>query len=251
MTSKNPIGKHRSIASSITTIVAAIALAITFVAAGFAACCLPQTTQALAGAFSGMDNPGTAFTHDQLVRAAVATRDFTVDSHDQAALADVLKAINQEADTPLANKEKRMSGLEENYTLDESSISHLDDVYLVVEQARPWLVGTCVLAVALTLALLLSGKRCNAGEALLMGGTTVLIVFLMLGIVAAVNFDGFFAVFHSLFFADGTWTFSYESLLITMYPTAFWMGMGAVWLAVTGLLSILAIVVGSILRRQV
>lgn len=250
MTSKNPSGKHRSIASSIATIIAAVALAVTFVAAGFGVCCLPQTTQALASAFSGMDNPDTAFTHEQLVRAAVSTRDFTVGSHDEAALTSVLEAINQEAGTPLAGGSKTAMGLYEDYTLDENSISHLNDVYLVVEQAKPWLIGACVLAVALVLALLLSGKRRSAGEALLLGGTTVLVAFLVLGIMAAVNFDGFFAVFHSLFFADGTWTFSYESLLITMYPTAFWMGMGAVWLAVTVLLSILAIVVGSILRRR-
>jgi gltX_bact: glutamyl-tRNA synthetase len=40
------------------------------------------------------------------------------------------------------------------------------------------------------------------------------------------DFNGFFAAFHSLFFASGTWTFSYDSLLITMYPPEFLDGDG-------------------------
>ena len=44
-----------------------------------------------------------------------------------------------------------------------------------------------------------------------------------------IDFNGLFAAFHSLFFVDGTWTFNYDSLLISMYPIDFWMGMGAVW----------------------
>ncbi len=240
----------RSLLDRLLSIIAAVALAVAFVAAGLGICCLPQTTQALANAFSGMDNPNTAFTHEQLVRAAMATRDFTVGSHDEAALTETLAAINEEAQTPLAPHSNKPAGYTEDYTLDENSISHLDDVYEVIEQTKPWLIGAAVLAAALIAFLLLTGKRSSAGEALLMGGTVVLVGFLVLGIMAVVNFDGFFAVFHSLFFADGTWTFSYESLLITMYPTAFWMGMGVVWLATTCLLSILAIVIGCILRRR-
>ncbi|MFR7649951.1 MAG: DUF1461 domain-containing protein [Eggerthella lenta] len=43
-----------------------------------------------------------------------------------------------------------------------------------------------------------------------------------------VDFNGLFAAFHSLFFVEGTWTFNYDSLLISMYPIDFWMN-GAVW----------------------
>ena len=32
----------------------------------------------------------------------------------------------------------------------------------------------------------------------------------------------FFAVFHSLFFASGTWTFRITDTLIRLYPTQFW-----------------------------
>ena len=62
--------------NKLAAVVAAASLAITLVAAGFAACAaFPQTTEMLAGAFSGNGNPGTPFSHDELVQAAVATRD--------------------------------------------------------------------------------------------------------------------------------------------------------------------------------
>ena len=56
-----------------------------------------------------------------------------------------------------------------------------------------------------------------------------LAVLVVLGLWGVIDFNGLFAAFHSLFFVDGTWTFNYDSLLISMYPIDFWMGMGAVW----------------------
>ena len=57
----------------------------------------------------------------------------------------------------------------------------------------------------------------------------LLAVLVVLGLWGVIDFNGLFAAFHSLFFVDGTWTFNYDSLLISMYPIDFWMGMGAVW----------------------
>ena len=65
-----------------------------------------------------------------------------------------------------------------------------------------------------------------------------------------VDFNGFFAAFHSLFFANGTWTFSADSLLICMYPPDFWIGMGAVWLAATLVASAVAIAVGMAVKGR-
>ena len=75
------------------------------------------------------------------------------------------------------------------------------------------------------------GRRALGGVAQA-AGIAVVAVFALLAAWVVVDFNGFFAAFHSLFFANGTWTFSYDSLLITMYPPEFWIGMGAVWLAV-------------------
>lgn len=233
-------------------IVAAIALAITFVAAGFAACAaFPQTTEILANAFSGMDNPDTPFSHDELVQAAVATRDYTVGSNDRDVIFSELHAINKSAETPYAEASPdELASAPEAYTLDADALSHLDDVYGVVVVARIALIIIALLAVAACAHVGVRVGRRALGGVCMAAGIGVLAVFALLTVWVLVDFYSFFAAFHSLFFADGTWTFSYESLLITLYPPAFWMGMGGVWLATTALLSILGIVIGALLRRS-
>jgi len=52
----------------------------------------------------------------------------------------------------------------------------------------------------------------------------------VLAAVAAVtDFDTFFSAFHGVFFAEGTWTFPYDSLLIRLFPEPFWAVSGASW----------------------
>lgn len=73
--------------------------------------------------------------------------------------------------------------------------------------------------------------------------------FRHLGNRVAIDFEGLFAVFHSLFFAQGSWVFSADSLLITMYPEPFWIGMGAIWLATTIAVSAVSAIAGFALRH--
>lgn len=238
--------------NKLAAMVAAAALAVTLVAAGFAACAaFPQTTEALAGAFSGNGNPDTPFSHDELVQAAVATRDYTVGSNDRDAVFSALHAINESAGTPYAQASPdELAAAPEEYTLPADALSHLDDVYRVVAGARIGLVVVALLAVAACAHVAIRVGRRALGGVLAAAGVAVVAVFALLAAWVVVDFNGFFAAFHSLFFANGTWTFSYDSLLITMYPPEFWIGMGAVWLATTGLLSIAAVVVGVFLRRR-
>jgi uncharacterized membrane protein len=49
------------------------------------------------------------------------------------------------------------------------------------------------------------------------------------GLAAVFDFSTFFAAFHSLFFAAGTWQFPYDSLLIRLFPERFWTTAGAAW----------------------
>ena len=206
--------------NKLAAVVAAASLAITLVAAGFAACAaFPQTTEMLAGAFSGNGNPGTPFSHDELGQAAEASPD-------------------------------ELAAAPEEYTLPAAALSHLDDVYHVVAGARIGLIVVALVAVAACAHMAVRVGRRALGGVAQAAGIAVVAVFALLAAWVVVDFNGFFAAFHSLFFANGTWTFSYDSLLITMYPPEFWIGMGAVWLAATGLLSIASIVVGALLRRK-
>ncbi|MAU11213.1 MAG: TIGR01906 family membrane protein [Anaerolineaceae bacterium] len=54
---------------------------------------------------------------------------------------------------------------------------------------------------------------------------SLLTIGAIVGIVFAALFawDTFFALFHSLFFEDGTWQFYYSDTLIRLYPEQFWL----------------------------
>ena len=231
------------------TVIGAIALAISLVAVGFGVCAgLPVTTELLSRATSG--NDATPFSSDELVLAAVATRDYTVGSNDRETLALVIVEINQSAETPYAELGvERIWEAPERYTLTPEALSHLDDVHEVVSLAAPALAAIVIVAFGLLgVAAAQRGLRA-AGVAFVAAGAFVICTFLACGLWAALDFTGFFAAFHSLFFAAGSWSFPADSLLITMYPAAFWMGMGIVWLAVSALASILAIAIGRALWK--
>ncbi len=131
-----------------------------------------------------------------------------------------------------------------------AAISHLDDCNrLITAAALP--LGLCAAgAVALGLALGLRGHRRALGWMLALGPAVMAAVLAALALWAAVDFMGFFRAFHGLFFPQGNWTFAIDSLLITMYPTNFWMGMGAVWAVTTLVLSILCLGFGIRLARR-
>ena len=236
----------------LATIVAAVALGVTLIAAGFGACAaVPLTTTALSQAFSGTSNDETPFNHAELVKAANATRDYTVADNDREALYEVLHEINDEALTPYADStDQELLAADDAYTLDEDALSHLDDVYSVVTTARNVLIVVAVLAIAACAHVGIRKGRRSLGRVFGVAGFCVLVFFACLAVWVAVDFTGFFAIFHSLFFSAGSWYFASDSLLITMYPTPFWIGMGVVWLVVTVALCLAAMAIGRRLRRR-
>ena len=234
----------------VLTFIATVMLALTFVACGFAVCAgVPQVVTSLAQTHS--DSELSPFSQSQLVTAAEATRNYTVGDHDYDALMDTIAQVNAEADTPYAGASvDELAQAPEQYTLTPDAISHLDDVYDVVQRAFPALFACAVLA-AFTFfcSFYMFGSR-SVGRPLAYAGGIVIAVFVVLGAWAFIDFNGLFAVFHSLFFAEGTWVFSSDSLLICMYPQAFWMGMATIWLTVTLILSILSFICGLTFIRQ-
>lgn len=272
----NSMAKSESSARIVTSVVAvisAVALAVSLIAAGFAACAVPDvSTKALASAYSTDD--ASLFTKDELVAAAVQTKRYTIDDNDKAAVYATIAAINaQEAlagtagkgapkidatanyaagelsDEQIATLEAAFDAASERYVLTSDAVSHLDDVFGVVQAAKWWLLAAVVAAcVGCTATAFRGGKRL-LGRVLAGAGVSVLVVFALLAAWVAIDFDGFFAQFHSLFFAAGTWTFSWDSLLICMYPPEFWVGMGAIWLVVTVACCVVCITIGRLLRK--
>lgn len=272
----NSMAKSESLSRIVTSVVAVIsaaALAVSLVAAGFAACAVPDvSTKALASVYS--TDGASPFTKDELVAAAVQTKHYTIDDNDKAAVYATIAAINaQEALAGTAGKgapkidatanyaagelsgeqvaalEAAFDAASGRYVLTPDAVSHLDDVFGVVQAAKWWLLAAVVAAcVGCTATAFRGGKRL-LGRVLAGAGISVLAVFALLAAWVAIDFDGFFAQFHSLFFAAGTWTFSWDSLLICMYPPEFWVGMGAIWLVVTVACCVVCITIGRLLRK--
>ena len=224
-------------------------LAVTLIGAGFVVVAIPDAaTATLSRAFSGCDQPNTPFTADELASMAIAGKQYTFDDNDREKLDAAIAEANAAAEADgRATASTRESAAR---SLPADAISHLDDVYRVASMAKPALVIVAVLCIAGLAHVAVRIGRRALGRTLIAGGGLVLAAFCALGAWAAIDFDGLFAAFHSLFFQAGTWTFPYDSLLITLYPTAFWMGMGGIWLAVTCGLSILAVLIGFTLGHK-
>ena len=238
--------------AAVLSVVAAVTLAVTLVAVGLAACCARPTTAMLSQATSASDV--SPYSRGTLIDLAVATRDYTVDGIPREdVLKQIMAAAELEAPDVLADSDDpsiALAGASERYTLPEDALSHLDDVYAVISTAVPVLVGCAIVALASLTALGFVGGRRRAGLTLIAAPIVVVVAFALLAAWVIVDFNGFFAAFHSLFFANGTWTFSADSLLICMYPPDFWIGMGAVWFAATLVASAVAIAVGMAVKGR-
>lgn len=250
---------------------ATLFLAITLVAAGFAACLLPQTTAMLAD--RTVNTELSSFDHDELVKGALATRDYSFFGHDKHALLATIYEMNQDlladgftypsylkhpkidttANAQSMTTEQLQSALygsNEIYVLDDEATSHLDDVYNVARVAFVALGAIAILTIAGIAHVVFYRRWRGAWSVFAFAGGGLLVLFLALGIAAAVDFTSFFATFHSFLFAEGSWVFSIDSLLICMLPQGFWIGMGGVWLTVSALLSAISLFLGVALRKR-
>jgi uncharacterized membrane protein YozB (DUF420 family) len=254
---------------------AAVGLAVALVAAGFGACAAPVTTAVLAGAVSAGE--GSPYPADELAELAQATRAYTVEGRpdgDDAARAALAAEVTDAArraaaegaptagewsararealgaDAPPTQTIDALGRLSDRYALDADALSHLDDCNRLIGAAVPAVIAAAACGLAALGALIARGRRRAAGRALMAAPAVVIAAFAVLGLWGALDFNGLFAAFHAVLFPQGNWTFSWDSLLISMYPLAFWMGMAATWLAVTGGMSILSLVAGRRLMRR-
>lgn len=101
-------------------------------------------------------------------------------------------------------------------------LQHMADVKKVVQAAlKVWigsLVGLVLLGVWAWRADWLAGFRHGLSRG---GWLTVLLVGTVI-LFVLVGFGVFFVFFHDIFFAPGTWTFSYSDTLIRLFPQRFW-----------------------------
>ena len=264
------------IAQGIVCAVTAALLAVTLVAAGFAACAAPATTRLLADATAS--TAPSPYGEPALTELACATRAYTVDARSEESLADLSYAVIEQAgkaaaaDSPTAERWSAqarevaqraalrsvspvliaadLAACGDAYALDAGMLAHLDDCNRLIGAAAPWLAGCALGAAAGIAGLAAMGRRRLVGMALASAPAAVLGAFALLGLWGALDFGGLFGAFHALLFPQGNWTFSMDSLLISMYPIGFWMGMAGVWLGTSALLAIISLIVGIFLIRK-
>lgn len=129
-------------------------------------------------------------------------------------------------------------------------VSHLDDVRRVLAVARGFALLVGVTLVAVGLVAWRTGFRLEVARAFAAGAVATIVLPLAAIAAALLDFPRFFAFFHSIFFAQGTWTFPSDSLLIRTFPESFWMASGLAWAMLTLACSALYAVCGAMIRRS-
>jgi len=250
----------------IVNVVTELMLAFSFVGAGFVVCTAPPITHGLAWVLA--DDTTSPFDRNELVKVADATRDYSFGAHDLQALYRTIYEVDLEYrdgvgysaasttsvgfpkvdsvtdPTSLEQLRSAFEGASELFCFSSATVSHLDDCYAIAQVAFPLIIAASILATAGLIFTGLTGRRKRLGIVFMSAGIFVIVVFLGLAVWAIVDFNGLFAMFHGVFFSQGNWTFPYDSLLICSLPQPFWAGMAAVWLLVTALLCVIAIMVG-------
>lgn len=136
----------------------------------------------------------------------------------------------------------------DEYVYDNRSIEHLRDVQSVISRATV-AAGFAFVGVLVFAALLVrSGRRRLVQRVMGIIGGSYLVATIVFGLWAFIDFNSLFTQFHHVFFAEGTWLFSHDSLLIVLFPEKFWMILGAIWLLLV-LLSSIGLVAYSVLSR--
>jgi integral membrane protein (TIGR01906 family) len=201
-------------------------MALWLVGASFMVVLSPSVTHNLASAF--VDTRSSSLSHDYLVQIADAARAFAV-GDDAAGLP---------------------TGEDERVAFTPSVIQHLLDVRVVFQGAQVFTLAATLLLAALVVFLVRRYHARVLAPVLIGGGIIPLALALILVLVGLVSFDALFRAMHQMFFAAGTWTFSYNSLLICSLPLPFWMGCAVVWAVTLALLCIASIITGVLIRRS-
>ena len=132
---------------------------------------------------------------------------------------------------------------------DEAAVSHLLDVRRVIALGR-FATGIAALLLATYVAFCVGKRRVQVLGAGMRAGAAVCGLLVALGVIAATaDFSAFFAAFHGLFFASGTWTFPSDSLLIRLFPERFWIASGAAWAVLLSLGAAVLLACPVVLRR--
>ncbi len=268
------MGIVRTVLVWLLSLATSVAVAYTLFGLGFVACTTPQATAAIGGTFSGWEN--SVFPEKDMAAIAEAARAYSIDgasgeglfaaiqsalSETNPSLASAFESWREGAGAAFADSGDGTGGtaasalsnaagaVSERYALSESALSHLRDCTPIFTTGRisVGVVGGFAVAGLIALAIVASRKR--AGKTLMAGAGLVFALLFALGAWAVVDFNGLFTWMHQMLFAQGNWTFSSSSLLIQLFPEAFWAAMAALWVIASLVCAAIALVLGKLISH--
>ena len=166
---------------------------------------LVATKPYLAFEYNKTDFPKDAFGFDGGQRQAYAAATLQFVTQNQP-LADL--AAQEQNGAPLYNVRE---------------LSHMQDVQNVYQAA--WQAWQIALSLAVLSGLALAWRKENRlafASALQWGGGLTVGIVVVIGLAAIIAWQGWFVLFHQVFFAAGSWTFNYSDALIRLFPEKFW-----------------------------
>jgi integral membrane protein (TIGR01906 family) len=99
----------------------------------------------------------------------------------------------------------------------------MEDVKTVTQSAFRILVAGLGITSMMVIGLWKNGYfRSHLKQGALNGSIVTISMICSIIVVAIVSWDTFFTDFHEIFFASGTWRFSYSDTLIRLFPEQFW-----------------------------
>ena len=131
-----------------------------------------------------------------------------------------------------------------------SVMAHLRDVRGVMV-ASLWVsfAATVIMCLALIVCLARNQSVVFTNAGLWAAGVMLILMGLVVG-VSLVDFSQLFEHFHGLFFAQGSWQFPAESLLIRTFPLQFWLREALIWAGTVGFTCIIYLILGLAGRKR-
>ncbi len=122
-----------------------------------------------------------------------------------------------------------------------SEVSHMADVKTVLTIAFVTALAMALISIAGGIYL---ARRCPGGirRALFAGAVATLALIAGMLVAAVLAWEEFFTMVHTIFFAQGNWTFRLDDTLIRLFPAQFWMDAGGAIAAIVLAVCVLVMV---------
>lgn len=232
------------------SIATTLALAYSMFGVGFLVCTSPGATNMVGSTFSGWEH--SVFPEEDMAAIAESVRSFAIDGTDSEqlynqvttaieenypALADVFNqgyvdTSESEALSAITGSDS-LADLEEEYSFPQSALSHLADCTPLFTTVTISIGVVCGAAIIGLIVIGIFWGRRDVGKVMIGASSLLIVLLFALGIWAIVDFNSLFTFMHLALFPQGNWTFPADSLLIRLFPEAFWLMMAVLWLAIS------------------